>query len=298
MGQRYLLSIVIIPLFLACGRAEETTSSKVHSTSFLFSKKQLANLLTAKEQPLPAGVVFNSPPSNLFPRVGAVSHHLLVANIIDHYFASLKSLRKVTTFIILSPLHYPQGRLGPIAISSEDWQLGTSLVACDKACVSLICQALSLTEDPSTFQYEHGIASLLPFIKKYFPKAQIAPLALVEESHHLSPIDQLASVLAQLLTQNKDYFLLLSIDFSHRAGPELTKARDTATARFLACPSLSKFRHLFSDNNKGLRILALLYPQLSLSESFLVCHTNSRIYLGREAENITSYFFYFWGQRH
>jgi AmmeMemoRadiSam system protein B len=292
MGQRYYLPVILFLVILACGAEKERYAYAVHPTAASLDKGTLEQALA--DMKIPDRIFFQSVPEGFLPVLGSVSHHLLVAPLINRWFAELRRLRDVGTFIIISPRHYRQGR-EQVSFSSLPWQAGNGMVEADRELVGELRQALGLAEDREAMHLEHGIGDLLPYIKKYFPGARIVPIVQDELHAKAASTDILAASLYETLKKRKDVFILLSVDFSHHAGREVTEERDAKTAPFLAEPVPEKLRLVYSDNNQALRVLARLWQRLPLQTSFLCCHTSSLEYTGQTSEDITSYFFCFWG---
>jgi len=93
--------------------------------------------------------------------------------------------------------------------------------------VDKILAYLQIPEDREAMHFEHGIGTLLPFIANYFPQAKIVPIVIDEKHKNISMLYQLADILYQIISQDPTVFLLISVDFSHKAGREQTFERDT-----------------------------------------------------------------------
>jgi AmmeMemoRadiSam system protein B len=293
VGKRYCLSIIIAALVISCSARRGYYPHEVHPTTAMLDKNVLQDLLSREQIPEDIRVQFA--PDRLYPVAGSVSHHLLIAPLINMWFKELRRLRQVSTFVIISPRHFPQGR-EDISFSTISWNAGNGKVEPDRECIELLRNSLGLAEDPEAMHMEHGVGALLPYIVKYFPEARIAPVVVNEL--HVSPaqIQKLAAALYTIIQNKSDTFLIVSIDFSHHADKALTEQRDKRTAVFLHAPSLERLPLVYSDNNKGLRVLAFLYEKLNLNTAVQLCRTNSFAYSGDGEDDITSYFFYFWGK--
>jgi MEMO1 family protein len=297
MGQRYYLPLIAAVLFCACsGRADKAAAAypySVHPTTAMLDKNVLRDI--RRRTRIPRHISVHALSEHIYPIAGTVSHHLLVAPLINFWFAELSRVRPVNTFIIISPRHFRQGREN-ISLSSRSWNSGNGLVQADKECIAYVLKRLRLPEDPEAMHLEHGVGALLPYIKHYFPKAKIVPIVIDEKNSKITDINRLAQAVHNLMKNRKDLFLLISTDFSHHADPETTEKRDEKTIHFLERPALARIPLVYSDNNKGLRVLAEVYQWFDLNAGSLLCHTDSFRYGGKEADDITSYFFYMWGR--
>ncbi len=297
MGRRYYLPLIAAAVLCACsGRGHGADSGypyKVHPTTAMLDKDVLRDILERRR--IPRHITVHALPAHMFPVAGSVSHHLLVAPLINFWFTELARLRPVNTFIIISPRHFEQGR-EYISLSSLAWDAGIGVVKPDIECIAFLKNRLGLAEDPEAMHLEHGVGALLPYIKRYFPAARIVPIVIDQKNSKAGRIDLLAGAILNLISSRKNIFLLISTDFSHHADPATTVQRDEKTVRFLDRPAPATLPLVYSDNNRGLRILAELYVGLDLNSGALLCHTDSFAYTGKESDDITSYFFYMWGR--
>jgi hypothetical protein len=233
-------------------------------------------------------------PDNAVPYSGTVSHHLLVSGIIDKWFLELKNKRKnIKTFFIVSPKHNEYGE-SIICISMLDWKLNNEITKINREYSSHLLKHLKIREDRNAFHHEHGIYSLLPFIKKYFPDAQIVPILMDEYKRQNSKSMLLADSISEIVNKDKNTFLIISIDFSHRGDRETTDKRDAISERVLNSLDLNHLSKVYSDNSAGLITLFYFDKNLNLDKNHIFYHTNSAKITGEDDINdITSYFFTF-----
>jgi MEMO1 family protein len=234
-------------------------------------------------------------PPDASPWAGTVSHHLLAADQIDTWFGELAARREVRRFYVLSPSHWGLSTQ-EYSITDGSWRVRGGLVDSDAPRARALARSLGVSLERGVFDPEHGVSTLAPFIKKYFPKARIVAVAYRGEP----PLDQpmaakLVDALSGAFTEEgrKENFLLVSTDFSHHGDAAATKLRDDRSRKFFDSPSSTTWILAGCDNRPGIYVLAGLFEP-GIRDAVLF-HCNSLELSGMEPENITSYFFsYFW----
>lgn len=228
-------------------------------------------------------------------RVGATSHHLLAAGHIDRFFADAAANIRPSRVLILSPRHFGQGQ-GLVAISRRDWETGipgtTGRVSVDRELFGAFIGAGAM-EDDDSFIGEHGIGALVPFISKHWPGIPILPVVLEIDERSLEALVPLAELLIQEMTRDPDLFLLLSVDFSHHEGLEITRERDARSRPSLENLSFESHWHIYSDNASGFFILSRVLDHFGWNRGHIAGHTSGYELVGA-TEDITSYFFAYW----
>ncbi|WP_461255934.1 AmmeMemoRadiSam system protein B [Treponema sp. R80B11-R83G3] len=235
------------------------------------------------------------PPPEFFPWAGIVSHHLLAHDYIDSWFSRLAKMRKVRCFYILCPSHWGLST-EPYSLTNGSWASGFGFVHSDKKSVRKLEESLKVGLDRRVFEVEHGASTLMPYIKKYFPKA----LAVVIAYNGEPPVNvpkstKLADALESFFDKKgkRENFLLISTDFSHHGNLELTEKRDSYSLRYLENPAANSWFTVGCDNRPGIFVLDRL-GKTNL-ESFILYHTNSWEISNEWEHDITSYFFAYFG---
>ncbi len=238
--------------------------------------------------------VINEMDKKAFPWAGTVSHHLLAAKQIDHWFYNIAQRRKVKNFFIICPSHY--------GLSTQDWSVSddtwkvsdTGYVKSNLLITDEICKKLRVDYDRQVFRGEHGVSTLIPYIKKYFPKAKVVTIALYGEPPlNQSNAQKLTEALLPYFTNKgkKDNFLLISTDFAHHGNLEGTVFKDTRSMSFFDKPDKTTWIYCGCDNRPG--IYALAHFLSDKTKSSILYHTNSYELSGKDEDEITSYFFSF-----
>ncbi|HBK35152.1 MAG: hypothetical protein UU08_C0018G0007 [Candidatus Uhrbacteria bacterium GW2011_GWE2_40_58] len=201
-----------------------------------------------------------------------VAHHLLVADQIARTFESISSYPK--TIIILSPNHFSSGT-AQVQFSQGAWQTPYGEVFADAEAVATLVSYLSFTAiEETTFEKEHGIAALVPFIKKSFPKAQIVPIALAS-SLDKTKQQQIATALADLFP---NALVIASVDMSHELPESVAFFHDQITQSVLEAGGCDQCR-LEVDCQPALNIL-LAINALKGTQTWHLLHRGSSIEMG------------------
>ncbi len=225
------------------------------------------------------------------PVGGTVSHHLLAADEIDRWFRNLVAYGDIDTFIIISPAHWTlDGSV--LKITDLPWDAGFAMMDCDSDTAVFLSESAPLGYEPEAFHMEHGIDSLIPYIAAYFPESRVVPILQREENIDTAGLGELATAIRKLVVSNPRtrYFLMVSADFSHHAGIEVTAERDARTEAALPVLSRDQLPHLYSDNRGGLLVLSDILED-GPEDYRLIGHTNSYRISGMDEDDITSYFF-------
>ncbi|MFH1631846.1 MAG: AmmeMemoRadiSam system protein B [bacterium] len=167
-----------------------------------------------------------------------VAHHLLVADKIAEVFMAIGS-DKVDTVIILSPNHFDLG-VSPAQTSSGAWGTPYGVVEADSHIVDdLVGSVDSLKIEDITFEYEHGVAVLTPYVARSFPNAKIVPLAL----HDSLTDDEVREIANAIADAAPNAVVIASIDMSHSLPQAAADFHDSVTMRTIeaggACDSCS-----------------------------------------------------------
>jgi len=238
-----------------------------------------------------------TPLQGFFPWAGITSHHILSHEYLDAYFFHLAQMRDVQRFYILSPDHYGVS-LRPYSFTTGSWDSGFGFVESDRKKVRVLSQLLEVELDPNVFIYEHGISALIPYIKKYFPKAKVVAAIHGRDSAVNTLISgRLADVLEKEFDESgkQKNFLLISADFSHGENREVTYDFDANSRRYLENSGNETWNFVCCDNRSGIYILDRLGKR-SL-ESSIIYHTNSWEISGQGEDDITSYFFVYFADK-
>jgi AmmeMemoRadiSam system protein B len=287
----------IIVLILSCSRKiyEHSETALVYQTWKSLNEKEYG------EPVFP--LAYETPEQGFFPWAGIVSHHLLAHEYIDVWFFNLAQMRKLSqmqnpkTFFILSPDHFGVS-IEPYSLTTGSWDSGFGLVESERETVLKLAELLGVGLDPNVFVFEHGVSTLMPYIKKYFPEAKVVTIAYKSEGSVNIPVNRrLADVLKNEFdeTGKQENFLLISSDFSHGGNLEKTQKNDAFSKRYIKNDKNISWNMVSCDNRSGIYILDLLGK--NNLKSYILYHTNSLEISGFGNDDITSYFFVYFGDR-
>ncbi|MCL2440768.1 MAG: AmmeMemoRadiSam system protein B [Treponema sp.] len=276
--------LIVLVLIISCNKSEDVP---VYETW---------NSLNEMEYWFPVRPVPEEKPSlGSFPWAGITSHHILAHEYLDAYFFYLSQMREIKTFYILSPDHFSLS-LQPYSLTNGSWNSGIGLVESDVNKVRSLAKALEVPLDTDVFLYEHGISALMPYIKNYFPSAKVVTIihGRVPEVNTLIS-GKLTDALELEFNEagKQENFLLISADFSHGENREITNNFDIDSRRYLEDTVNVSWNFVCCDNRAGIYILNRLGKK-NLKSSILY-HTNSWEISGQQEDDITSYFFVFFG---
>ncbi|NLK46814.1 MAG: AmmeMemoRadiSam system protein B [Treponema sp.] len=244
-------------------------------------------------------------PQNVYPIAGIVSHHLLAHVQIEKWFEQLASKRNdISTFIVLSPSHWHLST-GLFSVTFGSWVIHDTendvekILQTDILIENKLLSDLNARIDDNVFSVEHGVSTLAPYIKRYFPNAKIAAIAYNGEP----PVNQImAQNLCDAIKQHIDFeqnpnkndvFLLISADFSHHQNVDVTKNRDNKSRHFLENISSQSWILAICDNRPAMYLLKNLLPENI--ETSILFNTNSYELSNKDENDITSYFFCYFG---
>ncbi len=227
-----------------------------------------------------------------FPWTGTVSHHFLTDPLIDSWFKEIRDRRDVKHFFILSPSHF--------GLSTKEYSLADGRWECkNKSYVytngeysDRICAALGVDYDNQVFYDEHGVSTLIPYIRRYFPGADVVAIAIQgEPPMNMDYCERLYQAVAPYFDERgkAENFLVISSDFSHHGTPEQTAFKDGISQTFFDAPTKENFIAAVCDNRPSIYVMASLLAKDA--QAYVLYHTNSFEICGMDGDDITSYFF-------
>lgn len=231
-------------------------------------------------------------PEKFYPWTGTVSHHQLTDKLIDDWFYQIKIRRSVRNFYIITPSHYGLSTQ-EYSVANCEWYCGKDgSVETNTELAEKVCKQLGVTFENEVFPVEHGASCLMPYIKKYFPKAKVIVIAVNGEPPINMPyVQKLNEGLSGFFTKKsrKKDFLIISSDFSHHSPLEETLAKDSHTLIFMNNPTPVNFLACVCDNRAGIYVMAnnLMQP----AKAHILYHTNAYYLCGQDELDITSYYF-------
>ncbi len=159
-------------------------------------------------------------------RSGIVAHHLLVAEKIAETLAQMGTGWD-RTVVVLSPNHFDQGS-SALQTTIGAWKTPYGNLEVDERAVNkLVKHIAELQIEPDTFEKEHGVAGITPFIKKWFPHAKLVPLVI----HESATPNEVKALAKQIQSMLPNAVVIASIDMSHNLPEHIQIFHDEVTLR-------------------------------------------------------------------
>jgi len=229
---------------------------------------------------------------------GVVPHHLLAMDIMEDFFSYISSRGKPKTIVILSPDHFQSGILTEsnsfitIALDLNDKEFNNLKV--DTLLSGKLFKENKMILNNSAVIAEHGIITLLPYIKKYFPETNILPI-LIPADITKEQVEQLVKTIDENTLLNT--IVVASVDFSHYLPSQAADFHDAKSIRVLLNFEEENFKNIEVDCWQAL-YAARLFAKLQQKETpHIMAHKNSADFLNLELEETTSYFSVVFGEK-
>jgi len=215
------------------------------------------------------------------------SHHFLAKEVIARTMTGINP-GDIKNVIIVSPDHFnaisDAGTLG--VTTADNWDTPFGSFEANPGQIKAVSTLRGITIQRSLFLKEHGIYTLVPFLKKQFPDVRIIPLVL-KSSDSYTEYEQLGVNLHQIFN-SRDTLLLISSDFSHDVSTEVATDLDIESIKALTSHTLGDVPRITSDCKV---CMAMLFGYLSKTPTTfqLVENKNSFIISGQDRDRVTSY---------
>jgi AmmeMemoRadiSam system protein B len=207
----------------------------------------------------------------------SVPHHLLAVDLMARGFvaAARNSYDRV---IILSPDHYNRSRR-PLATTRRDINTVFGRLKNDAVATAALLQADELFDNADLFDREHGIAALLPFVKRFFPSARIVPVA-VSYGASREDCDKALALIGTLVGPRT--LVVQSTDYSHYLSAELARQRDQETLNVIAANDVDAVMQLTQPAHMDSKASQYLQMRLQKerfgSQATVIANRNSTEY--------------------
>ncbi|MEA2022267.1 MAG: AmmeMemoRadiSam system protein B, partial [Candidatus Caldatribacteriota bacterium] len=230
---------------------------------------------------------------------GVVPHHLLAKDIMEDFFNYISSQENPETIILLSPDHFQSGILMEsnsfitITVDSNNKEFNNLKV--DTLLWGKLFKENKMIPNNSAVIAEHGVTTLLLYIKKYFPKTNILPI-LIPADITKKQVEQLVKTIDEDASPSS--MIIASVDFSHYLPPMAADFHDTKSIRVLLNFEEENFKNIEVDCWQAL-YAARLFAKLRQKETpHVMAHKNSADFLNLELEETTSYFSVVFGKEY
>lgn len=216
-----------------------------------------------------------------------VSHHLLAAEGIVGLFDRLRA-QEVQTVVIIGPNHFSAGNYWGL-ISKYAYETPYGRLEPDLRLINKLLEDGWVKNEEKPFQEEHSISTLVPFVKKTFPAAKVAPIILKMDTNE-EWAEQMGLRLAKYLTE--DCLVLVSVDFAHHVDYETAVAYDQHSLAVLNGFDLGQVYEMEVDSPASIYALFTYLKQKEKDQFVLVENTNAaEILEWYEYDDVTSYIF-------
>jgi len=229
---------------------------------------------------------------------GVVPHHLLAKDIMEDFFSYISSRGKPEIIVILSPDHFQSGILMEsnsfitITVDSNDKEFNNLKV--DTLLWGKLFKENKMILNNSAVIAEHGVTTLLPYIKKHFPETNILPI-LIPADITKEQVEQLVKTIDKNTLLNT--IVVASVDFSHYLPSQAADFHDVKSIRVLLNFEEENFKNIEVDCWQAL-YAARLFAKLRQKETpHIMAHKNSTDFLNLELEETTSYFSAVFGEK-
>jgi AmmeMemoRadiSam system protein B len=149
---------------------------------------------------------------------------------------------------VLAPNHSGEGL--PLIVADRGWNTPFGPLEADEEATAALLKSPKLVGkidvDLHHLESDHSAATLMPFIKYYLPQATVVTI-LITKGCSLADLEALSSLIYES-GQDKEVFLLASIDFSHYLHIEETAARDVLTEELIGAGDMQAIKALDSGN--------------------------------------------------
>lgn len=200
-------------------------------------------------------------------RSAIVAHHLLVADEIAKVFAMIGN-DDAKTVVVISPNHFSQGD-SPAQITKASWETPYGLLESDTRAVDEILDLAEVVKrEDSTFEIEHGIGGITPFIKRSFPSAKIVALA-VDDSLTALEVKQVVDSISLVAD-----VVIASIDMSHYQPQAAQEFHDQVTLLTLESGGCEDC-DLEIDSNAALEIISGFNDKIATLDWNMTYHDSS-----------------------
>ncbi len=221
---------------------------------------------------------------------GVTSHHFLAKELIARFFAGVRS-QEITTIVVVSPDHYHQiwDQHTTGAITTLPWQTPYGVMEPNLDLIQHMIDDSTpksiITKTDNLFLTEHGVYTLVPFAKKFFPTAKIVPLVLRGTTDFTGP-SQAGKALAQHV-DSAHTLVVVSSDFVHHSTASQSAQLDRRSIAVLRTQQTNGLGNLTSDCKV---CMAFLFSYLANKQTHfsLIENKNSTNYGGRDVD-VTSY---------
>ncbi|MEJ0050156.1 MAG: AmmeMemoRadiSam system protein B [Methylovirgula sp.] len=222
----------------------------------------------------------------------SVPHHLLAIDLIARGFQAAAD-NLYDRVIVMSPDHFNRSRR-PMATTQRDFDNVFGQVQNDHVATGTLVKSKDLFDNLPSFDDEHGIQALIPFISYFFPAAKVVPIA-ISYSATVEECDCALSLIEALAGPST--LIIQSTDYSHYLPPDVALQRDQETLNVIAANDVGTLLRLLQPAHMDSKASQYLQMQLQSrvykSSGTVIANRNSAEYsaIGRKTTSyiVTAY---------
>jgi MEMO1 family protein len=219
-------------------------------------------------------------------RWGIVSHHLLIKDSIAEFFFHLSKAASPKTIMLIGPDHFSRSQF-TITVSTLLWKTPFGLIKPDYGIIHELITSHIAHNDENAFYNEHSIGALVPFIKYYFPHANIVTI-IIRSDATMSEGQSLAEFISSL--KEPHVLSIASLDFSHYKTSAVAQREDSVTYKILSSFDNNRYLEAYVDSHIAFYTILESCNKLHAHHLKIIHHTNSGLFTGETGIPCTSYF--------
>jgi AmmeMemoRadiSam system protein B len=269
---KYAAALWLALLAISSASAENAFNGPAHDRALLEAAIE-------KERP-----AFHPPPGVTGV---TVPHHLLAADLMARGFWAA-SAGHYSRIIVISPDHFRAVK-GKFATSPTDIDTVFGQVKVDGNAVNVLLSRQGLFERIDDFTSEHGLYALMPFIERFFPDAEIVPVAA---SIFTTPADWDAAVTALAPLVDDETLVVQSTDYSHYLPIHEAVGRDQETLTAISAGDIEAIEMLVQPDHMDSKAAQHIQMSLQLKHigaRAVVAANRSSVEYAPGASSTTSY---------
>jgi AmmeMemoRadiSam system protein B len=222
------------------------------------------------------------------------SHHFLAKNLIAGTMTHIDPA-SIEQVILISPDHFSAlTDMSAIGVfTQQEWDTPYGIFQIAHPTAEMVDTLPGISEDRTPFLKEHGVYTIVPFLKKQFPAAKLLPI-IVRQSDDYQRYANFGRQLAQNIHAEKT-LVVVSSDFSHLKTPADAKLDDQKSIAALKDARVESAANIQSDCKVCMAIL-FGYLEGKKTNFQLIENTNSFDISTQSPESVTSYVSGFFGK--
>lgn len=212
-----------------------------------------------------------------------VPHFNSFADKRDELLSNIAKKTSPKTIVLVSVNHFNSGSEN-ILTSDKTWLVSGGEVAADKSSFEKIVSDKIATSDEVAFAQEHGISNIIPEVLKNFPKTNILPI-IVKDQTGKEQIDKLSGWISD---NCRDCLLVASVDFSHYNPASLARVHDNFSISALSNLDFDKTWKAETDSPQTLYLAEKIAEKNNAKNFHLFYSANSGDLSQTEVTEVTS----------